>query len=303
MILKGLAVSTLLLAVMQAPVPVPGQATRIPVANPQSQTRPASSLPAAQNPSSPENPTGRPDCNGVPCEEQQPRITVSVPPPAPLPWTLQERIAWAANLVLVVLGYVGVMMGLSTLKKIERYTKATEITAAAALESSQAALWNAQAIINSERPWLLITIEPSLTAENRFTVKCKNRGRTPARIIAAIDRIKIAIDETHLPASPEYGDEEPSAPLDPIILLPGESTGLKQFARDDVKGICETEETFKRVETWEEKIFIYGKVIYRDLIAPEDKQTHETNWCCWFIHGRQKSGLVIAGPPEYNEHT
>jgi hypothetical protein len=39
------------------------------------------------------------------------------------------------------------------------------------------------------------------------------------------------------------------------------------------------------------------------LIAPADSQEHETNWCCWYIHGRQTSGLVIAGPPEYNSHT
>jgi hypothetical protein len=228
-----------------------------------------------------------------------------LPPPATVaqPWTLQERIAWGANLVLVILGYAGIMLALSTLKKIERYTKAGELTAAAAYESSQAAMWNAQAVINSERPWLLITVEPSLTAENRFTVKCKNRGRTPARIVASTDEIRIAVDESHLPKTPEYGDKEPSAPLDPIILLPGESTGLKQFSRDDVKGICGSEEKFKQIETWEERIFIYGKVIYRDLIAPPEKQTHETNWCCWFIHGRQKSGLVIAGPPEYNVHT
>jgi hypothetical protein len=39
------------------------------------------------------------------------------------------------------------------------------------------------------------------------------------------------------------------------------------------------------------------------LIAPADSQAHETNWCYWYIHGRHKSGLVIAGPPEYNLHT
>jgi hypothetical protein len=59
----------------------------------------------------------------------------------------------------------------------------------------------------------------------------------------------------------------------------------------------------KRIENWEEKVFVYGKVLYRDLIEPADKQVHETSWCCWYIHGRQKSGLVIAGPPEYNVHT
>jgi hypothetical protein len=43
--------------------------------------------------------------------------------------------------------------------------------------------------------------------------------------------------------------------------------------------------------------------MYKDLTAPTDSQAHETNWCCWYIHGRQNSGLVIAGLPEYITHT
>jgi len=78
---------------------------------------------------------------------------------------------------------------------------------------------------------------------------------------------------------------------------------LKSFSRDDVRGLCETEERLLRIENWEERIFLYGKVVYRDLMGPADHQTHETGWCCRYIHGRQKSGLVMAGPQEYNLHT
>jgi hypothetical protein len=70
-----------------------------------------------------------------------------------------------------------------------------------------------------------------------------------------------------------------------------------------VKGLCDTDEIFKRIETWEDKIFIYGRVIYRGLITPADHEDYHSNWCCWYIHGRQNSGLVIAGPQEYNDHT
>jgi hypothetical protein len=139
--------------------------------------------------------------------------------------------------------------------------------------------------------------------ENSFTVVATNRGRTPARIIATADRTRITIDEKHLPKTPEYRNEKAGAPVVPIILVPGESAVIKPFCRDDVKGLCDSEERFKRIETWEEKVFLYGKVIYKDLISPPDDQAHETNWCCWYIHGRQNSGLVIAGPLEYNSHT
>jgi hypothetical protein len=205
--------------------------------------------------------------------------------------------------VLVILGYVGIMMCVSLLKKIDRQTGYAETAADAAAASAQAALLNAQAVVHSERPWILITVEPSRSVENSFTVMATNRGRTPARIIATEERTRIAIDEKHLPRTPEYVNEKPGAPLVPIILLPGEFTAIKPFSRDDVKGLCDSEERFKRIETWEEKVYLYGKITYEDLISPPVSQVHETNWCCWYIHGRQNSGLVMAGPVEYNSHT
>jgi hypothetical protein len=216
---------------------------------------------------------------------------------------MHERILWAAYVVLAVLGYAGVMLALLMMKKIERQTAATEAAAQAAAQGAEAALLNAQAIIDAERPWLLVTVEPSPSMEDGFTVTATNRGRSPARIAATAERIRTVADEAKLPRTPEYDNREPAPPMVPIILLPGESTGLKSFSREDAKGLCESDEQFARIESWEEKIYLHGKVIYRDLIAPPSRQTHQTDWCCWYIHGRQKSGLVIAGPPEYNLHT
>lgn len=234
---------------------------------------------------------------------QPPRVTVVNPPVEPVPWTLHEKIAWGAYLVLAIVGYVGIMMAISLLKKIDRQTGYAEVAAEAAATSAQAALLNAQAVVHAERPWILITVEPSRSIENSFSVMAINRGRTPGTILAAVDQTLIVIDEKHLPATPEYKNEKSGPPLVPIILLPGEFTVLKQFCRDDVKGLCDSEERFKRIETWDEKVFLYGRVVYRDLIAPANDQVHETSWCCWYIHGRQNSGLVMAGPPEYHLHT
>ena len=309
--LKGLAIFAILLAIIRPPAPVFAQATNHSGANGQaSPLSSATNNPTANWQSSPLSfpsitappgtgtATAGPECNGVPCEYQQPRITVANPAPAPAPvsWPLHEQIAWAANLVLVILGYVGIILAVSMLKKMERQTRTNEAIA-------EAALLNAQAVIDSGRPWILITVEPSRSVENSFTVKATNRGRCPANMISTEEQIRIAIDETRLPRNPEYKREEAEAPFVPVILLPGESTPIKQFSREDVRGICESEEMFKRVENWEEKIFIYGRVLYQDLIAPADNQTHVTTWCCWYIHGRQKSALVMAGPPEYNLHT
>jgi hypothetical protein len=314
MIHKTLAMCAILLALPQAPgtapasrpaisQPATARPVQIPTAPVYTTTAPAagtSAHPATQPPAA----QASADCNGFPCDDQQQRpMIVNIPPPAPTPWLMHERIAWGANIVLAVLGYVGIMIALSVLKKIERQTRSSETAATAAALSAQAALLNAQAVIDAERPWLLISVEPSVGQENAFIVTVTNRGLTPASIAATSEQIRIAVDETHLPAAPEYDKSEPTPPLVPIILVPGETSGIKTFSREEARGVCESDERFKKVENWDEKIFIYGKVIYRDLIAPPDKQTHETSWCCWYIHGRQKSGLVISGPEGYNSHT
>jgi len=298
MVFRYLVLFALAFANMLACVPASGQTIDPSGVNLPAPPDAAPASPASQTVGSP---TAKTDCNGGPCEDQRPGFQVNIPPPAPVAWSWHDKALWVSCMVLAIVGYAGMMMALSALKKIERQTIAAETSASAAAVAAQAALLNAQAIIDSERPWLLITVEPSTRIENSFAVIATNRGRTPAMILTTEEGVKFAIDETHLPSNPEYGDA--SAPRVPMILLPGESTGIKAFSRDEGRRICESEERFKRVANWEEKAFIYGKVVYKDLIAPKDKQLHETTWCCWYIHGRQKSGLVLAGPPEYNMHT
>jgi hypothetical protein len=296
MLLTRLASITVLLAITQASLPVFGQTADYPGATRQT----------AQHATTTESgggSTDKADCNGAPCDETQPRVIVTLPAPTPESWPWHDRALWGAYLVLALVGYAGVMLATSTLKKIERQTLLAENAASAALQSAQAALLHSQAIIDSERPWLLITVEPSLHIENSFNVMATNRGRTPATIIATLEQVKIAIDEARLPAIPEYRKQDSSTPIMPIVLLPGESTPIMPFRRDDLKGVCESEEMLKKVESWQQKVFLYGKVTYKDLIAPAENQLHETTWCCWYIHGRQKSGLVKAGPTSYNVHT
>ena len=297
MLLKGVAFAVLV-AALQLSAPVSGQASGKSGGNRPSQPQ----LPAASDAHKSAE-SGNRDCNGFPCDDQQPRFVVNVPNPPPSPWLLRDQISWGAELVLVVFGYVGITLALSTLKKIERQTRIAEALVQAAADSAKAALLHAQAVVDSERPWLVITVEPSLNIKNGFTILATNRGRTPARIIANLERTTIAPDEAHLPETPSYEDVAPGAPLVPIILLTGESTALKSFSRDDAVGLPKIPEELRRLDTWEDKIFIHGRVTYRDLIAPPEQQIHSTDWCCWYIHGRQKSGLVIAGPPQYNQHT
>jgi hypothetical protein len=309
MVSKGKVILVLLLLAAQGGGTIRAQTNR--------QANPPARTPSKASPTSneippptdtiglqPVSPTGStPTCAEGPCDATPQHISVATPAPAPTPWTWQDRVAWAANLLLAVFGYLGVMMGLSLLKKIERQTQYVETAAQAAAESANAALLHAQAIIRAERPWILITVEPSRSVENGFTVTATNRGRGPARVISTIDKTTSAVDQSHLPEQPQYDDVTPSAALSSVVLLPGESTGIKSFSRDEVRSFCASDEKLRRVEKWEELILLYGRVVYKDLIMAGEGETRETSWCCWYIHGRQKSGMVMAGPSAYNRHT
>ncbi|MGA7858345.1 MAG: hypothetical protein WCA11_10490 [Terracidiphilus sp.] len=225
------------------------------------------------------------------------------PPPAPVLWTWHDRALWGANIVLAVLGYVGIILALRALKHIKRHSESGAATAQAALEAAQTALSQTQAIIDAERPWIVIRVEASLTKENSFKVMATNRGRAPAKIFALLDQVRIAVDETQLPESPEYATMKPGARPEPVVLLPSESVAIRVFSRDDVRSFCETDDEFEKVKLWEKNIFLHGRVTYREMISIPDKPAYETDWCYWCIHGEKKSAMTIAGPPNYNKHS
>jgi hypothetical protein len=59
----------------------------------------------------------------------------------------------------------------------------------------------------------------------------------------------------------------------------------------------------KKVERWQETLFLFGRIQYMELSAATETQMHETFWCCRYIHGEKSSALVMAGPPAYNKHS
>jgi hypothetical protein len=296
---RRLAFFFLFVAVAQGPAPIYGQdvpgaqTTFPPSSNALKTTKLASTHEASRPVESP--------ADAVSVATQPPQIVVTSPNTAPSPWTWHDRVLWGADLVLVVLGYIGVMLALRMLKNIERQTEFGVAAAQAALQCANAALESSQAIVDSGRPWIVISVEPFLTVENGFKVMATNRGRTPARITAKADCAKIAPDDTKLPQTPDYTTGKSSTPFEPIILLPGESAGIRPFRRADVRALCTSDEEFKRIEKWEDKVFLYGRVTYRDLISPLDQPDHVTAWCCWYVYS-EKDALIIAGPPEYNKH-
>jgi hypothetical protein len=88
-----------------------------------------------------------------------------------------------------------------------------------------------------------------------------------------------------------------------MILLPGESTGIRIFDRDEISNLAETGKEQKEIETGAIKVYLYGKITYRDLAEPDHADAHGTGWCLQYVQSRQNSALVAAGPAAYIRHT
>src|SRR5271157_3795926 len=134
---RQLALFCLSLAITQASVPVRGQAPGNPGRTPQSQTipatdatspaqrtqRPASSFSQQPRPFPRTGESQVPAANSAQSEPTPapapPQIIVNPPAPAPTPWTWHDRAAWGANIALILLGYVGILLALRTLKNME----------------------------------------------------------------------------------------------------------------------------------------------------------------------------------------
>ena len=237
-------------------------------------------------------------------QQPPPNIRVVTPPvPIVAKWPLHEQILWGATLVLVILGYAGVMIALRILKQIQSQSLLAEDMAQAARDSAQAACMNAQAVLNAQRPWLWITVGPSPEGPGHFRILATNRGTYPAEVVSTSDRIGILVDESCLPKQPEYSKKDSDYLPVPVLVMPGESIPIQTFARADLKWICRTEESLQRVQLQLDTIFIYGKVVYRSVAGSPAMPNYETGWCCRYIHEGHADDVVLAGPAQYRKCT
>lgn len=101
--------------------------------------------------------------------------------PAPLPampvqphFLPQTLVDWAQVSLVILTAF--------TLAVLCKYTSETIKAVKAAKDNAKAALLNAQAVINAERPWLLVSIKAHTSDPKTFIVQAYNAGRTPAEL-------------------------------------------------------------------------------------------------------------------------
>ncbi len=139
-------------------------------------------------------------------------------------------------------------------------------------KAAQGAFLNAQAVINAERPWMLVSVKSSLGEIGGFDVSVKNKGRTPAMVSEAWMGCVAVKKVSELPLPAVFPMDNP---IKNKVIIPGGTAHIIWFDQRLFKALLGDN---LPQSDWEEQIFVHGKVLYRDLANPDKSVVHETRW-------------------------
>jgi hypothetical protein len=202
-----------------------------------------------------------------------------------------------SNWALVLIGVVAIIAAWRTLGTLNKQTADTKTAA-------DAALLNAQAVINSERAWIdvigMANPEPGWTKKlGVHFFRVQNKGRTPAQFISGtLDHVFVDTPND-LPVSPNYKSSF-NSPNEMFITA---GTYFDTSPHFNPRAIIEQRPISEKNVKPDQILLFYGQIIYEDVFG---QKAHETRWCyAWFDDVR---GFVKTGPDgdrdkEYNRHT
>ncbi|MGA2148103.1 MAG: hypothetical protein ABSH49_24405 [Bryobacteraceae bacterium] len=204
-----------------------------------------------------------------------------------VPASIFENIAFVENLALAIAGVVGIIIGLCTLRKIERQSKSGEIAA-------NAAMLNAQAVIDAERPWFVAAVERSGENPGLYRIRITNRGRSPAQLYEIFAEHALVDRPENLPVPPRYQS---------LCLLPDSrffASGDSFTDREHLEGFNPEFMIEHESKSQFDFLIVYGKVTYKDTFTGgrANEVIHETRWCYAYQAPQQR--FVPCGPDEYN---
>ena len=184
-------------------------------------------------------------------------------------------------------------------------------------KSADAAKDNADALINSERPWVVPKIRKDVkwidsigtdeTDESTygkpvkkrvvyFTFLITNLGRTPAEVFAIRGRPTLTKHGINggLEDPPDYGEE--LVFMQVRMLAPGE-----EWIYDDIdlEYRWADKKTWKDIENFSLHIIFKGVVLYRDTLRRE--VVHESRFCYTYFFLRE--AYLPSGPPDHTKYT
>jgi hypothetical protein len=249
-----------------------------------------------------------PTANSPQTSNQQPNssVTIHAIPGIDVKRDWMDRASLIVGILLVVVGAVtgGLIwyQAKKTAEAAEATQRATEIiegqtavlraSLAAAEKSAGAALLNAQAVINSERPWLVVEAE----GYPEISFKMTNKGKTPAQLIQYDPIPKVItplLGETM--GKPVYGKffEEQWQILNEPMIFPEESRPAGSYSISILKN--EAPELWDEIATVKKQMYIYSAIKYK---GPFTDDIYETAYCYLIWQGAK-----ISGDYGYNRNT
>jgi hypothetical protein len=227
-----------------------------------------------------------------PSSQQDIRADVKIVNP-PQKDLFDKAVFWI-NLGLAAIGAFGIGIGILSLNKLERQTKATE-------DAAKASLRQIEHLLASERAWLLVELTcptncsllgydedgQHITYLNSVQLRCTNVGNSPAWVKEKSARLgKFAKGE--LPINPQLtGEDVLSRTPEPIG--PGKDSVFKWDASG--RG---SHSPFGAAT------ILYGVVKYQDVFR-ENRET----WFCYQLTGdaAHRELIRINAPPNYTTYT
>lgn len=187
----------------------------------------------------------------------------------------------------------------------------TFVLAIYAVKQANAALLNAQALINSERPWVMIQVKEvpiegteyyhgKLFGNNGFQLIIFNYGKTPAHILDCKE-LKFDVLEhpdEELPVPPRYG----ASNFIKRFLAPADSLPIgPPFHPHTVRREI-VEVSAPKGEHTQGEIVVYGLIEYSDGVS---RNAFRSAFCYRHDHAPASitGNLVPCGPRVYNEYS
>jgi hypothetical protein len=207
--------------------------------------------------------------------------------PAEHPHSYFCRLLSAENLPnvgLFVVGFIGVIIAICTLKDIQKQTVNAGVAA-------EAAKLNAQAVINSERPWFLVSIQAVKEKPGTFSVQCFNAGRTPGTIESG----ECCVSKH--PAT--FVPQEKSILTDPFILpqrnliVTRDSFQIREIKPDSLI----SPEDHEGIEP--KFLFVYGQIRYWGILGDKPGAPLHGTWWCYIYSGGGQFRRAGGGYPRH----
>ncbi len=192
------------------------------------------------------------------------------------------------TIALAVIGAIAACIAIKTLRYIGVQTKHAGIAAKAARDG-------AQAVLDSERPWIVIDIEQERVPPRRCNFLVVNRGRTPAKIISGSATHVFAASPNDLEIPPIY--ESPFLFPNKTLIVQSDSFPVYPAGiRPQTMVVAGSTEI----------LFFYGTVVYDDVFGTNRHGyvRHETRWCYAYLPDGHR--FIRTGPDgsdEYNRNT